>query len=185
MAWEWESTHSDFFAAVDGIENPLAMDVRVDPATNGGANVLSIYTGTLMVGRFHGFGGTTFGGTSASAWSRGILRASVPTPGRRWTFIPVDGIPEGSVMTHLHAATVVVSLASIYNRGEAHHAGWAVDGADVQALGHEVEGLQIEAKIALRDSDGHLYRLSYQVNALGVEPPRPQRPEEPGGPTIR
>jgi hypothetical protein len=180
MSWEWETTHSDFYAAVDGIENPLDLDVRVDPAVNGGADVLSFYTGTLMVGRLNGFGGTEFPGPSSSAWSRGIVRFRVPTPGRRWTFIPLDGIPEpdpdaaiperSSPFTYFYDGTVVVSLASIYNKNVANNAGWAVDGADLQALGNEVEGLQVEAKIAVRDSDGYLYRLSYQVTALGQAP---------------
>ena len=182
MPWEWETTHKDFFAAVDGIENPLALDVRVDPVSNRGADVLSIYTGTLKLGKLHGFGGTEFGGPSSSAWSRGIVRFNVPTPGRRWTFIPLEGIPEpispthpgipdrSSPFTFFHGGAVVLSLASIYNKNVANNAGWAVDGADLQALGHEVEGLQVEAKIAVRDSDGFLYRLSYQVTALGQGP---------------
>jgi hypothetical protein len=62
---------------------------------------------------------------------------------------------------------VVVSLASIYNKDVANNAGWAVDGADVRALAFQDQGLQIEAKIAVRDSDGYLYRVSYQVTALG------------------
>ncbi len=173
MAWDWQSTHNDFFASVDGIENPLSLDVRVDPAINSGANVLSSYTGTVMVGKFNGFGGSPWGGTSSAAWSRGIVQITVPTPGRRWTFIPLDEIPPRSHMTFFHGGTVVASLASIFNRNSANNAGWAVDGADLQALGHEVEGLRVEAKIAVRDSDGFLYRLSYQVHALGQEQPRP------------
>lgn len=172
MPWDWQTTHKDFFAAVDGIENPLALDVRVDPAINNGANVLSIYTGTVMLGKLHGFGGTEFEGPTSSAWSRGIVQVIIPTPGRRWTFIPLEGIPEGTPSTFFHGGTVVVSLASIFNKHVANNAGWAVDGADLQALGHEDEGLRIEAKIAVRDSDGFLYRLSYQVTALGQGPLR-------------
>jgi len=181
MPWEWETTHKDFYAGVDGIENPLALDVRVDPAINDSADVLCVYTGTLMLGRLHGFGGTNFAGPSNDAWSRGIVRFNVPTPGRRWTFIPLEGVPQPdptrpdiperqSPFTYFHGGTVVVSLASIYNKGVANDAGWAVDGANLQALGYEVEGLQVEAKIAVRDSDGYLYRLSYQVTALGQGP---------------
>ena len=172
MAWDWESTHADFYASVDGIENPLSSDIRVDPAVNGGANVLSVYTGTVMVGKFNKFGPSDWDGKSSAAWSRGIVRVTVPTPGRRWTFIPLGGIPLRSPMTFFHGGTVVASLASIYNKNVANNAGWAVDGADLQALGNEVEGLQIEAKIAVRDSDGFLYRISYQVNALGQDLPR-------------
>jgi hypothetical protein len=180
MPWDWQTTHKDFIAAVDGIENPLALDVRVDAASNRGADILSTYTGTLKLGKLHGFGGTEFVRPSSGAWSRGIVQFDIPTPGRRWTFIPLDGIPtptvpthpprRGSPFTYFHGGTVVVSLASIYNKNVANNAGWAVDGADLQALGNEVEGLRVEAKIAVSDSDGFLYRLSYQVTALGQGP---------------
>ena len=100
------------------------------------------------------------------------MQFTIPTPGRRWTFIPLEGIPQesNSHFTYFYGGTVVVSLASIFNKNVANNAGWAVDGAELFALGNEVEGLRVEAKIAVRDSDGFLYRLSYQVTALGQRP---------------
>jgi len=158
---------------VDGIENPLAVEIQVDPALNKGANVLGVYTGTALLGKLNGFGGTEFKGTSTAHWSRGQVRIRVPAPGRIWTFLPIDGPPEGHRATFFHGGTVVASLASIYNKNVANNAGWAVDGADIQALGIQDNGLVIEAKLALRDSDGFLYRLAYQVTALGQQNPAP------------
>jgi hypothetical protein len=174
MPWDWES-YDEFFAPGAGFENPLALDVRVDPAINGDADVLSVYTGTLLIGHLQGIGGSNFKQSSA-AWSRGITRFTIPTPGRRWTTIPSGGVSQpnspnvsDSPFTYFHGGTVVASLASIYNKNSANNAGWAVDGAHV-FVGDEGEGIHVEAKIAVRDSDGYLYRLAYQVTALGQGP---------------
>jgi hypothetical protein len=160
------SGYQDFRASVDGIENPLALDIRVDPASNDGANVCCIYTGTAKVGPLQFVQGK---GLSSGQWSRGYVEIDLPTPGRRWTFIPECGIPDGEYThTFYCGGTVVVSLASIFNKNVANNAGWAVDGADLVPLGYEVDGLRIEAQLALRDSDGFLYRISYQATALGL-----------------
>jgi hypothetical protein len=49
------------------------------------------------------------------------------------------------------------------NLNVANNAGWAVDAAWVQVG----DGLEVGAHIAVRDSDGYLYRVSYQVTVLG------------------
>jgi hypothetical protein len=178
----WNTTgYDDFFARVDGIENPLTLEMPIDPAVNHGANVLCVYTGTVILGQLFR-GGTPFT-PSSGQWSRGIAQIRIPTAPRRWTFIPLppETIPSDSVFTFLVGGTVVASLASIFNRNVANNAGWAVDGADLQALGHEVEGLQIEAKLAVRDSDGFLHRISYQVTALGRGPRLPPVLDPTGG----
>ena len=69
------------------------------------------------------------------------------------------------------AATV--SLAAIYNAGAANYAGWAVDAAQVEAVAYTVPSvagpphLQLQALLAVRDSDGILYRIWYRIVALG------------------
>ena len=176
MPWEW-GIHNEFFAPGAGFENPLSLDVRVDPAINNGADVLSVYTGTLLIGGLQEIGGSNFQ-LSSGRWSRGIVRFTVPTPGRRWLLLPPGGVPDpgpvisdkpGSPYTYFHGGTVVASLASIYNRNISNNAGWAVDGAHV-FTDEKAEGIAVEAKIAIRDSDGYLYRLAYQVTALGQGP---------------
>jgi hypothetical protein len=161
MSWN-VSKYNQFLTFVEGIENPLALHVRVDPVVNQGANLLCVYTGTVILGKITGAG---FEGPTSSDWSRGLVKFIVPTDGRIWTSRRDFAFKE----TFLHAGTVVVSLASVFNKGVANNAGWAVDGADLQVLDIQSAGLRIEAKLAVRDSDGFIHRLSYQVTALGQE----------------
>ncbi|MGH8527700.1 MAG: hypothetical protein ACREXY_26840 [Gammaproteobacteria bacterium] len=172
MAWN-TSGYKDFAARIDGIENPLSVEIPLDPAVNGGANILCVYTGTVMLGKF--FKGGVEVSPSTGNWIRGTALITIPTAPRRWTFIPLppETIPGETPFTYLFGGTVVVSLASIFNKNVANNAGWAVDGADLYAAGHKDEGLRIETKLALRDSDGFLYRISYQATALGKAPQRP------------
>lgn len=141
------------------VETPQALEIRVDPGANNGADVMCIYTGVL---RFAAVG------ASESAWSRGSLVARIPTPGRRWS-----SISRGPEWTGFRGATAVLSLASIFNAGVANFAGWAVDAAIVEPIApigvpEPDDHLRIQALLAVRDSDGILYRLSYQVSALGA-----------------
>ncbi len=161
--------YQDFHARIDGIENPLAVEAAIDPAVNGGANILCVFTGTVVLGQLLD-GITPL--TQTSQWSRGFARILIPTAPRRWTAFP-DGIPADTAFTHFAGGTVVVSLASIFNRNVASNAGWAVDGADLYPLGNQDEGLRIDAKLAVRDSDGFLYRISYQATVLGRAPRLP------------
>jgi hypothetical protein len=182
MPWFPSDLYSDFLAPINGIENPLALEVRVDPTINNGANLLCIYTGTAMLGKLWFRDENHV--QSADYWSRGQVKFLVPTPGRTWSFIPPPGYSaDDRRLTYFHGGTVVLSLASIFNKNVANNAGWAVDGADVYGLGYELSGLEILAAIAVRDSDGFLYRLSYQVTVLGKGPiPRtlpPFRPDTP------
>lgn len=151
-----------------GIENPLALEVRVDPTINHEANFLCIYTGTAMLGKLWFRDEKHV--QSADYWSRGIVQFHVPTPDRTWTAIPRPGDPVDPRLTYFHGGTVVLSLANIFNKNVANNAGWAVDGADVYPLANEDVGLAIVAALAVRDSDGFLYRLSYQVTVLGKGP---------------
>ncbi len=141
------------------VETPQVLEIRVDPGSNNGADVMSIYTGVL---RFAAVG------SSESAWSRGSLVARIPTPGRRWS-----SISRGPEWTGFRGATAVLSLASIFNAGVANFAGWAVDAAIVEPIvpvgvPEPDDHLQIQALLAVRDSDGILYRASYQVTVLGA-----------------
>jgi hypothetical protein len=143
------------------VETPQVLEVRVDPAINGGADVLCFYSGVLKFGQK---------GTATDHWDRGALYARFPTGSRRW-FGP-QSIQGGPGWTRFIDGTVTVSLAAIYNAGVANYAGWAVDAAMLEAthLSPAVGGedhLQLQALLAVRDTDGILYRLSYQITALG------------------
>ena len=141
------------------VETPQALAFRVDPDANHGAGVMCTYTGVL---RFAAMG------TSNSTWSRGSLVARIPTPGRRWS-----SISRGPEWTGLRGATVVLSLASIFNAGVSNLVGWAVDAAIVEpfipiGVSEPDDYLRIQALLAVCGTEGILYRLSYQVSALGA-----------------
>jgi hypothetical protein len=65
------------------VETPQALETRVDPTANNGADVMCIYTGVL---RFAAIG------QSETAWLRGSLVARLPTLGRQWSSISRAGL---------------------------------------------------------------------------------------------
>jgi hypothetical protein len=64
----------------------------------------------------------------------------------------------------LNSATTV-TLAAVSNDGVANNAGWAADWARAEVAN---QTLNVVAGIAVNDSDGHIWRLAYQVHALGL-----------------
>jgi hypothetical protein len=60
------------------VETPQALEIRVDPAANNGADLTCIYTSVL---RFAAIG------ESENAWLRGSLVGRLPTLGRQWSSI--------------------------------------------------------------------------------------------------
>jgi len=143
------------------VATPQALEVQVDPALNSGADTLCSYSGVFMFAAK---------GTAEDHWDRGSLLAQIPTAGRRWSSASVF---RGPGWTVFRGGTSTLSLASIYNAGVANYAGWAVDAAQIEAtsgiseFGEITDHLQVEALLAVRDADGILYRVSYQVMALG------------------
>ena len=75
--------------------------------------------------------------------------------------------------TEFRSGTVSLSLASVFNAGEAIDAGWAVDGANLAVFSGPQSGpgpIRVDAKVAVRDVGATLHRLTYQITALGVAP---------------
>lgn len=67
---------------------------------------------------------------------------------------------------------VVAAPAAMYNHKVASYAGWAVDAAWVEVLPHGgdiglPEYLALRGQIAVRDTDGYLFRIAYQAIVLG------------------
>jgi len=107
-------------------------------------------------------------GTSDTAWSRGSLVARIPTPGRRWS-----SISRGPEWTGFRGATAVLALASIFHAGAGNLVGWAVDAAIVEpfipiGVPEPDDYVRIQALLAICGTEGILYRLFYQVTALGA-----------------
>jgi hypothetical protein len=153
--------YRDFSVAVQPSEvySPHVLEVRVDPGLNNGADVLCIYSGVMTLSQ-------PVKGTSQSAWRRGDLNAGFPTGSRKWQG---PGVSRGPGWTAFRDGAAILMLSSIYNAEVANHAGWAVDAAIVEPITQINEGdhLRIHALLAVRDSDGYIYRLSFQVTALG------------------
>jgi len=139
------------------ISHPQGTEVRIDPALNGGADVVATYTGYVLMGQK---------GASGN-WLRGNLRFPVQTFGRKW----YAELFQGPGWTLFHDGSVTLSLAAIFNKNVANNAGWAVDAAIARIhVPHPSQGkphLVVEALLAVSDNDGILYRLAYQVTALG------------------
>jgi len=153
------------------IAHPSVVEVHVDPTLNNGADILCTYTGTLMFARKG----------EKAGWIRGSLFAAlgldrngrpggVATGGRKWTSRDRE-----AGWTRFRDGSIVLSLAAVYNVNVANNAGWAVDAAAVELIVPVKfeEHLEIQALIAVSDTDGVLYRLSYQVTALGITSPGP------------
>ena len=120
------------------VENPQEMEVIVGGPS--GANRLFIYTGTAVFS-FKGTGGD---------WLRDSISFDV---GRAFA------------STEFVKAVAVASLASISNQQHAVNAGWAVDRVEAnRAAGSGKTTLTIS--LAVRDSDGYVQRLGYEVNVL-------------------
>ena len=57
------------------------------------------------------------------------------------------------------------SLNAIFNRGAANNAGWAVNSVTATFDPNE-RRVKVSAKMAVRDSDGYLWRMGFQVTVL-------------------
>lgn len=154
---------------IAGVEKADALEVALDSDRNNNADVMAVYTGTILMG---------FRGESSSAWRRGMFRLRVPTAGvgpngeviagRQWT----PHIDRGPGWTVLYKGVGMASLASVYNKNVANNAGWAVDAVVVEARASQpganlTDRLVLDDYLAVRDSDGILYRVAYQVTAIG------------------
>lgn len=119
------------------IENPQEMEVGVNGP--GDTNRLFIYTG-IAVFDFKGTGG---------GWLRDTLTFQI---GRTFT------------STQFKKAMATASLASISNKNHAVNAGWAVDKVEAKrAMNGKIE---LTMNLAIRDVDGYLHRVAYEVNVL-------------------
>jgi hypothetical protein len=67
-------------------------------------------------------------------------------------------------------AVPVVSMSSIMNAGVAKNAGWAVDRCeqvDVTTPSQGKRYVRLECRVAVRDSDGFMFRVNYYVTMVG------------------
>lgn len=116
----------------------------------------------------------------ANAWRRAILSFPVPTVnGRKWTPRRDRGpgwtlVPQNQPNSQIDNSASSGAPAALFNRSTAVNAGWAVDAAwtEIAEGNREFFGddfLLFKALIAVSDSDGYLYRVSYQVTLIGEQ----------------
>jgi len=70
-------------------------------------------------------------------------------------------------------ATAILALGSVFHAGAGNLVGWAVDAAIVEpfipiGVPEPDDYLRVQALLAVCGTEGILYRLSYQVSALGA-----------------
>ena len=128
------------------------------PAPDAGADFeLFIFTGIAVLSRTKGAG---------TSWEKGTVLINANY---------------SNVVSRDHAIqprhwTVDVHLASIFNADVANNTGWAIDAFSLDRRTNNLGGrnvvvahgmLQITTKVAVRDIDAYIHRLSYHVTILG------------------
>jgi hypothetical protein len=72
----------------------------------------------------------------------------------------------GPVWAGVESTAATAALAAVANDGTAVNEGYAADEVRV-FVDEATHRIQLQVDIAVRDSDGRLYRVSYQVTVLG------------------
>ena len=70
----------------------------------------------------------------------------------------------GPKWSNLQDVAAVVSLASISNIETAINAGWAVDNCRWGTINGRIH---LQCQLAVRDIDGYIHRVAYQITAIG------------------
>lgn len=130
----------------------MAIDLGVQSPSSMVIPILNNRFHVIFSGRLVGRNNTPLLKGVGSNWNRGIFTFWVPTR-----------------FTHIEQITASAQLASISNDRTATNAGWAVD---FIAPKPNVVGtnrlIQIDVGLAVRDSDGFVNGIDYQINAVGT-----------------
>ena len=164
------SQHTDYLTAVakGEVEEPRQVEIAINPADHGGADLLCIYTGVVI---------HTIQGTSANDWTRKKLHVPIDTVnGRKWTsHTERSSRNRGSGWTEFYSGTAIAAPAAIFNGKITHgNLAWAVDGAWVEIAHAPEEGswdeyLRVTILTGVHGTDSQIFRLSYQVTVLGQD----------------
>jgi hypothetical protein len=149
---------------VDGLDYPGRVDI---PEGDVRVNGLLFWPGTRPNRRIFLYSGVAlfdWKGVGGS-WTRAVARIHIPLQGVQWKTVVSEAGPKTPTLSN-SAATV--SCAAISNEGVANNAGWAADWTSVETDAARDGGLVVVAGIAVNDSDGHIWRLAYQMHALGT-----------------
>jgi hypothetical protein len=105
-----------------------------------------------------------------------VHREGDPDTSERWRYadllLPIGPVWVGQPL----GCSPIISLASIGNQGESMNAGWAVDEIQWTARGVAPgrSQIRVESRLAVRDTDGGLFRVAFHITAYGelVRPPQ-------------
>jgi hypothetical protein len=108
----------------------------------------------------------TFKGTAGNDFLRDTLQFEVP----------IRQLPIGKGLQLVRWAPFV-TLNSISNDGTAVNAGWAVDDFTIPFTEAPMTAVSVKCDLAVRDIDGYVLRVGYQIHLLGslVDLPGPPR----------
>jgi hypothetical protein len=147
---------------VDGLDYPGRVDI---PAGDVRAQGLIYWPGIGDHRRVFFYSGIcllNLKGTGSN-WNRAEATIHLPVgAGVQWQ--PPGGTETPQTPLLLNSATTV-TLAAVSNDNVANNAGWAADWARAEVAD---QTLKVVAGIAVNDIDGHIWRLAYQVHALGL-----------------
>ena len=115
----------------------------------------------------------------------GVVLLHLKGTGRDWLRaqvnfgITVPDIPPGAALRLVHWAPFV-TINAIQNDDTSNWAGWAVDRFGIVDPGTPITGqVTVRTDVAVRDVDGYLLRLGYEVTLSGTFSDRPREPEGP------
>jgi murein DD-endopeptidase MepM/ murein hydrolase activator NlpD len=115
----------------------------------------------------------------------GVVLLHLKGTGRDWLRaqvnlgITVPEIPPGAALRLVHWAPFV-TINAIQNDDTSNWAGWAVDRFGIVDPGTPItRQVTVQTDVAVRDTDGYLLRLGYEVTLAGSFTDRPLEPEGP------
>lgn len=85
---------------------------------------------------------------------------------RIWFFAPIPSIPRDHWVVLSHWAPLV-TLNAVNNDGAWNWGGWAVDRFYVSNAAQAMKQVEVETDVAVRDNDGRILRLGYNITILG------------------
>ena len=127
--------------AISVISTPQALEISVNGP--GSANRLFILSGAVSISRLKGTG---------KEWVRNTLNIQINRP-----FLP------GQYIKGIGTA----SLSAIYNQEAAVNAGWAIENVAIR-YSSTTRKATLTAQVAVRDSDGFLSGIAYEVFVLAT-----------------
>jgi len=76
-------------------------------------------------------------------------------------------LPSGKGLS-IEQGAPLVTLNAVYNRGVSNNAGYAVDSCQLRPSSEAYRDVFVDCDVAVRDTDGWLYRVGYNITVIGA-----------------